>query len=73
MFAIALEDTNLVRVVLERAVVTVVTNSVSIGVPLVHIVHVRAVVFLIQYTCRSAPAITSVTNWPACGNPSQSY
>ena len=53
-----LEEAYLVRVVFKRAVVTVVTNSISVTVSLVNIVHVGAVVLLVQDTCRAAPAKT---------------
>ena len=38
----------LVRVVLKRAVVTVVSHAIPVGIPLVHIVHVLTVVLLVQ-------------------------
>lgn len=47
------EATHLVRVVLQRAVVTVVTNSIPVGVSLVNVVHVWTVVLLIQNAWRN--------------------
>ena len=43
--------THLVRVVFQRTVVTHVSHTVQVGVSLVHVVDIRAVVFLIQNTC----------------------
>lgn len=40
----------LVRVVLQRAVVTMVTHPVPVGIPLVHVVNIWAIVVLIQNT-----------------------
>lgn len=44
-------DSYLVRVVLQWAVVTMVPNTVSVCVSLVHVVNIWAIVVLIQDTC----------------------
>lgn len=44
-------DCYLIRVVLQRAVVTMVTNAIPVSISLVNIVNVWAVVVLIQNTC----------------------
>lgn len=43
-------DAHLVRIVLQRAVITLVTNSIQIGVFLIHIVQIRTVILFIQNT-----------------------
>lgn len=40
-------DSYLIRVVLQRAVVTVVPNTVSVCVPLVHVVNIWAIVVFV--------------------------
>lgn len=42
----------LIRVVFQRAVVTVVTHTVPVSVSLIHVINIRAVVVLIQNTYR---------------------
>lgn len=44
-------DWYLIRVVLQRAVVTMVANTVSVCVSLVHVVNIWAIVVFIQNTC----------------------
>lgn len=44
-------DCYLIRVVLQRAVVTMVTHSIPVSISLVNIVNIWAVVVLIQNTC----------------------
>lgn len=44
-------DSYLIRIVLQRAVVTMVPNTVSVCVSLVHVVNIRAIVVFIQDTC----------------------
>lgn len=44
-------DRYLIRVVLQRAVVTVIADTISVCVPLVHVVDIWAVVVFIQNTC----------------------
>lgn len=41
----------LIRIVLQGAVVTVVTHTVSVGISLVHVVNIRAVVVFVQNAC----------------------
>lgn len=41
----------LIRIVLQGAVVTVVTHTVSVGISLVHVVNIRAVVIFVQDAC----------------------
>lgn len=41
----------LIRVVFQRAVVTMVTHAVPVGVSLIHVINIRAVVVLVQDTC----------------------
>lgn len=50
---LSLTYTYLVWVVFQRAVVTLVTNSIEIGVFLVDVVQIWAVVVLIQNTCQT--------------------
>lgn len=40
----------LIRVVFQRAVVTVVAHAVPVSIPLIHVINIRAVVVLIQNT-----------------------
>lgn len=40
----------LIRVVFQRAVVTVVTHAVPVSIPLIHVINIRAIVVLIQNT-----------------------
>lgn len=56
------QASHLVRVVLQWAVVTVVTDSVSITVSLVSVVHIWTVVLLIQDACTNKSQ--SYTNTP---------
>lgn len=44
-------DRYLIRVVLQWAVVTMVPNTVSVCVSLVHVVNIWAIVIFIQDTC----------------------
>lgn len=44
-------DWYLIRVVLQRAVVTMVADTVSVCVSLVHVVNIRAIVVFIQNAC----------------------
>lgn len=44
-------DCYLIRVVLQRAVVTVVTHPISVSISLVHVVNIWTVVILVQNTC----------------------
>lgn len=44
-------DCYLIRVVLQRAVVTMVTHAVPVSISLVHVVNIWAIVVLVQNTC----------------------
>lgn len=44
-------DCYLIRVVLQRAVVTMVTHPISVSISLVHVVNIWAVVVLVQNAC----------------------
>lgn len=46
------EEAYLIRVVLQGAVIAVVSNSISVRVSLVNVVDVWAVILLVQDTCR---------------------
>jgi hypothetical protein len=46
--------------VLKRAVVTVVSNSIPVGIPLVHIVDVLTVVLLVQNAWREPKEIVRI-------------
>lgn len=41
----------LIRVVFQRAVVTVVAHAVPVSVSLIHVINIRTVVVLVQDTC----------------------
>lgn len=41
----------LIRVVFQRAIVTVVTHTVSVSISLINVINIRAIVVLIQNTC----------------------